>query len=348
MKALLKWGWQAVLADLGLFMTHWPLSNSLATFFAIFMLHALCCAIIATMTYVMLPHKYRTPRLPVWLLIFNFAFVTPVLGPVSLLLVTQLTLRRLRSSTVMATPQSLDLPEYNLSSNKESTHSAQSAVRSRLTSNVPDAIRMNSLITLQSIPSRVANPILEDLLGDATDDIRLIAFGMLDAEEKKLSLHIHEERRNLEQDLSVEQRYACLRRLAELHWELVYASLTQGELRRHTLRDALHYLTRALELEQPIDSGLLFLKGRILLAQGKLAEAKSALIYAGTLGHPETSTLPYLAEIAYLERRFDVVRNFMGRLAELNMVSRSRAITDFWNGRDSLPLDHDKPSHAHL
>lgn len=348
MNLMLKWAWAAALADLGLFTATWLLSTSEAIFFVIFLLHAVFCSVIASVVYLMLPRKHQTPRIPVWILIFNFTFIAPVLGAICLLLVTQLTLRRVQNFDVLATPQALDLPEYNISTRKETALSSQSAVRSRLQNNVPDAIRMNSMITLQSIPGRVANPILENLLADSTDDIRLIAFGMLDAEEKKISQLIHQERQNLTQSLTTEQRYTCLRHIAELHWELVYASLTQGDLRRHTLRDAMSYLTQALELNHPIDSGILFLKGRILLAQGKHAEAKTEFIYAGTLGHPETSTLPYLAEIAYLERQFEVIPNFTGRLAQLNMASRSRAIIDFWNHHEAPDFNHVHPFHAHL
>jgi hypothetical protein len=193
---------------------------------------------------------------------------------------------------------------------------------------------MQSLLTLQAVPSRVANPILEELLGDVMDDVRLVAFGMLDAEEKKISKEIRYETERLKQNLGVEQRYDSLRHLAELNWELVYACLSQGELRQHLLLQAKAYVDQALALGVPPGSGLVFLLGRILLELKDYAAAKAAIVRAVSLGHAKTSAIPYLAEIAYCQREFTQVRGFMRELASLNMASRTRAVEDFWNKRD--------------
>ena len=127
---------------------------------------------------------------------------------------------------------------------------------------------MQSLLTLQAVPNRVANPILEELLGDTTEDVRLVAFGMLDAAEKKIAKEIRFETERQSQDLTREQRYDALQRLAELNWELVYACLIQGELRLHILQQARTHLEAALALGIPPGSGLIFLQGKILLELG--------------------------------------------------------------------------------
>jgi hypothetical protein len=189
---------------------------------------------------------------------------------------------------------------------------------------------MQSLLTLQAVPNKVSNPILEDLLGDSTDDVRLVAFGMLDSEEKKISKKIRAETSILEDNLSTEQRYDCLRHLTELNWELVYASLAQGELRRHILGQARHYADAALALGIPPGSGLVFLRGRILLEQGDIVGAEAAIRQSIALGQSTTSALPYLAEMAFLRRDFSAVRQFMQQVSKLNLASHTRAIEDFW------------------
>jgi tetratricopeptide (TPR) repeat protein len=195
---------------------------------------------------------------------------------------------------------------------------------------------MQALLTLQAVPGRVANPILENLLGDETDDVRLLAFGMLDSAEKKISVQIQHERELLDTESTTEQRFDCLRHLAELHWELIYASLAQGELRRHILSQARTYLASALALGVAPSPGLLFLQGRILLAQGEIEPAQAAIEQALALGLSRISALPYLAEIAYRRRQFSVVQDCMRQLTQFNIAPRPRAIADLWTGRDKM------------
>ncbi len=325
------WAWVAILADLGLFVSPLPMSHSLSAFAAVWLLHACSCAILATVTYALLPFRYRRPLLLVWLLMFGFAFIAPVIGSIGMLLVAHLALHRESPKAFQATPLSLELPEYDVQS-KESHRAGQGAIRMRLGTNVPESIRMQSLLTLQVVPNRVANPILEELLGDETDDVRLVAFGMLDAKEKVISNHIREERGNLAQKLTEEQRYSTLRHLAELHWELIYASLAQGELRKHMLGEARRYADEAIAIASKVDAGLLFLRGRILLAQSVFEEAEISIRTAVLYGLNEASALPYLAEIAFHHRHFESVRGLMQRLYGLEVTNRTQAVVTLWTG----------------
>ena len=339
----LYWAWGAIFADLGLFVSSLPLGHSVMAFSAVWTLHALSCAILAVATYLLLPLRYRQPRLVVWSLLFCFAFIAPVVGAIGVLLIAQTTLRRDTVKPLMATPLSVALPEYDVRS-EESKRAGQGAIRMRLATNVPEHVRMKSLLTLQAVPQRVANPILEELLGDETDDVRLVAFGMLDAEEKDLTRHIHHERENLERPLTGEQRHSCLRRLAELHWELIYASLAQGELRKYMLSEARRFADAAVACADKPDGGLHFLRGRILLAQSEYDEAVMAIGNAVSSGLSEVSALPYLAEIAFQKRRFGYVHGIMERLSELELSGRTRAVVTLWTGHvDAGVYDHLSP-----
>ena len=341
------WAWGAVLADLGIFFSPLIFSNSLPAFAGVLVAHGCACAIVASSCYLLMPAQFKKPRAMVWLLMFNFAFIAPVIGAMGMLLMTRFTLRQPADKSLFAVPVSVDLPEYDVQG-KDINRSGQGSIRSRLGVNVPADIRMQSLLTLQAVPNRVSNPILESLLGDSTDDVRLVAFGMLDAEEKKLSVHIQRERETLLRELTLEQRYTCLRHLAELHWELIYASLAQGELRNHILGQARKYLDEALALGMPPNSGLLFLKGRILLSQGEIEDAETAIKQAVALGQPKISALPYLAEMAFMRRNFGLVKQLMQQLVALNAASRTRAIADFWTGTDNVSNFSDRRFLPHI
>jgi tetratricopeptide (TPR) repeat protein len=199
---------------------------------------------------------------------------------------------------------------------------------------------MQSLLTLQAVPPQVANPLLESLLGDDADDVRLLAFGMLDSSEKRIARAIQHERDRLQTDLSPAQRFEALRHLAELYWELVYAELAQGELRRHTLRQARDYLEQALQTGVPPTPGLLLLLGRILLAQEDYAAAEAALRQAMAAGLPAVSALPYLAEIAYARRDYAAVREHLRALADLPTAAKTAAVVNLWTGREQLDKLH--------
>jgi hypothetical protein len=344
---LVAWSWAAILVDLGLFFSPSIHSSSAFAFFGVLTVHALACAIVASSCYVLVPGRFQQPRIMVWLLLFVFAFIAPVIGAIGLLLMVRTTLRQASDTSRLAVPVSVRLPEYDVQG-KDLNRSGQGAIRSRLTTNVPGDIRMQSLLSLQAVPSRVSNPILENLLGDSTDDVRLVAFGMLDSEEKKISVLIQRERAYLNTDLTLEQRHTCLRHLAELHWGLTYAALAQGELRAHILSQARSFLEAAIAVDVLLTSGLFFLKARILLAQGDLESAEQALLQALDMGQSKISALPYLAEMAFKRREFERVQQLMQQLVELNVASRVRAIADFWTGNDTVSNFSDRRFKPHI
>ena len=315
----LYWTWAAIVAELGIFLS-------------VLTVHIVAAAVVAASTYLMLPQRYKRPRVPIFFLMFGFAFIAPGIGALGLLFIVRAVLRSDGVYERFAMPLLVALPEYDVQS-KETHGSGQGAIRSRLAKEVPANIRMQSLLTLQAVPNRVSNPILEGLLGDSTDDVRLVAFGMLDSEEKKLSVHIQREQAALADSQTPEQKFACYRHLAELHWELIYASLAHGELRRHILKQAGEFIDSALALNVDTNSGILFLKGRIVLAQNDPDVAETSFNAALALGQSKTSALPYLAEIAFMRRDFKRVKTLMVELSQLNLASKTRAIEDFWSLR---------------
>jgi len=346
---LVDWGVVVVgvVLDAAILVSPLPLSTTTEAFVGMWALHAVCCAVLASSTLRLLPARYLQRPVWTWLMMFDFAFIAPVLGPIGILLVARATAHRQPEQLVYAKPQALGLPVYDVRT-QDPQRAGQGAIRSRLGASVPAGIRMQSLLTLQAVPSRVANPIREELLGDAADDVRLVAFGMLDAEEKQLSKHIHREQMNLQMDLSVRTRFDCLVHLAELHWELIYSGLVQGELRKHILGEARGYIDAALALDAEHESGHLFLKGKILLAQGEDEQAERAFIEALKLGHSEVSVIPFLAELAFRRREFGQVKAYMQHLFAHHAASRVMPIVAFWNASGSTHPIHSQRALNHL
>lgn len=153
--------------------------------------------------------------------------------------------------------------------------------------------------------------LLRRALADPDEDVRLLAHAMLESKSRIAYRAIHQETRELEA-ASGARRGSLHRLLAEDHWELVRLGLVQGECLGEVLGAARRHVLAALEAD-PECASLHFLLGRIELRCGEPQEAESALLRAGELGLPAPALQPYLAEAAFLGRRFDLMRR---RLAE--------------------------------
>lgn len=294
--------------------------------------HALASAFATAFVWQFIPKRFRHPRLPVLLLLFNFSFFIPLLGMLGV--IAAIVIAGFRRRTTITQPfASLILPEFVLSLREPDNKFSQGGIKSRLAqSSIPTPQRLQSLLALQGMPARVSSPLLQDMLDDSSDDIRLVAYGLLDSREKKITAQIHRELGNLKSAESRELRLIGLRHLAELYWELVYAGLAQGDLRTHALNQALSYIDSALELAG-LDTGLLLLKGRILHELKRHEEAYLLLEQAMANGLPESRVLPYIVEIAFDRRDFRTVRSLLARLSASQVTPVMKGAIQFWVGR---------------
>lgn len=301
--------------------------------------HAGASLLLALFAWHVLPEKIRNPRLPVLALLFNFSFFIPVLGPLGMLAAVFLSAYRRRA--VVAQPfAELSLPEFVLSLRETDTKFSQGGIKSRLAQpSIPTQQRLQALLALQGMPARVSSPMLQEMLGDASDDIRLVAYGLLDSREKKINAQIHRELAKLKAAKGSDIRLIGLRHLAELYWELVYTGLAQGDLRDHALRQALKYTNDALLLA-PLDTGLWFLKGRILLEIKMYDDAYQIFGMAIAHGFPESRVLPYIVEIAFNRRDYRTVSDLLSRISILQVTPRMKGAIRFWvgQGANGAPL----------
>ena len=322
------------------------------TFWLVLVAHILLSLVAGWLIHALFPPRYQHPRKAVVGLIFVFSFVLPVVGAVGLWWITRATFRSIQASQRIAIPKLIELPIFDVQT-KESIQVGQGSLRSKLNQSAAPDVRMQSLLTLQAVPNRTANPILENLLSDDADDVRLVAFGMLDSQEKSISQQIrHELDRLGDGDIPPLQRFDCFRQLAQLNWELVYAGLAQGGLRKHIIGQSLHYVTEALALcpvlNRPPDAGLLFLQGRIALDQRNIEEAKRCIDEAVQAGYSSSSAAMLLAEVAFLHTDIDAVVTIMQDVATKNYTARARAVRDYWLQTDTKSFIREREIITHL
>ena len=286
-------------------------------------------AVLATALLRLTTMRFRGNRFALWLLFFSFGLFIPTLGSVGLAGALLYGLwRPIREHK--APFERVDSPEFDLLKREEGSRYDRGGLRARLEqSALAPEVRMQSVVALQNMPTSVASPILRNLLGDSTDDIRLVAFGMLDGEEKKITHRIHQLLPQLEKAKSDKQRYRLTRTLAELYWELAYSGMVQGDLRRYTLEQAYNYVQQAAAL-QDNDAGLLFLAARIQDGLECFDDAERTMLKAVMQGLPSTRALPYLAEFAYERKDFSQVRFLMNEIAGSPVTPRLLPIVEYW------------------
>ena len=304
-----------------LIQSYYPLliEQNQALLFTLIIVNALMSALLALAIVFLVPRRLRHNPGRLWLLIFSCGFFIPVLGVVGIV-------AAFIASVICSPPRyrerftCIDAPQFN-PAGWEKHIRAGSDAKKRVE---------RSVLALQKMPTAVASPILRKLLTDPIDDIRVIAFGMLDSREKKITNQITGLRPLLESAQSERDRYRYTRLLAELYWELGYSQMVQGDLRRHALEQALYYVEQLLAMAQKKDAGLLFLLARIKYESGKDDEAEHYFQQSLALGLPSTQGMPYLAELAFKHKDFAQVRALMDKLADAPVTPRLFSVLEYW------------------
>ena len=294
--------------------------------------HGVACLCLAAFVSAALPRDLRRPVPAVIVLLFAFSFFIPILGLIGQ--VVAVLVARFLPRTVVALPYGEIPPiefEFPPREIRERTKYGTGGLTSRLRDvSVEKETRFKSLLALQGMPPRIANPLLQHMLGDPTDEVRLVAYGILDNQEKNINQHIHNEIQRLREATHPDLRLISSRRLAELYWELVYGRLVYGDVRDHALAESDRYLVEAMRLA-PDDAGLWFLMGKMLLYKRDPA-AEAAFHRAIANGLEESRVLAYLGEIAFERRDYVEVRRIFGSLSQTQYAPRLKRAVRYWSG----------------
>ncbi|MDD4910703.1 MAG: hypothetical protein PHP57_00265 [Sideroxydans sp.] len=311
-------------------LSHWLTSSQYPAAWAYFVgVQLLLSGVLAGVAMIFLPLKFREPRFPIFVLLWGFAFFIPILGVLLLVLTVHVAqhFQRIKSHFPFI---AVELPEFDLVLREPGVKFGTGGIKACLdNSAMPDRRRLQALLTMQSVTARTSNPVLQNLLNDRGEDIRLVAYGLLDGREKRLNQAIQDETARLNSVQEPALKLICLRHLAELEWESVYTGLSQGDLRKRALNQVLAYLNRALEIDE-VQAGLWFLKARVLLEMQHWEEAQHSLEQAHKFGLSENRLSPYYAEIAFASGNFKVVRILLSRMAGGQVSARMEPLMQYW------------------
>lgn len=161
--------------------------------------------------------------------------------------------------------------------------------------------RLAALIAARDLPARDAIALARLALTDSDDEVRLLAYTMLNVQEEGLEKRIQ----TLKDQLAAavpECRWLFHQALAHTYWETVYLRLNTGVIESFMLEAALEHVYVA-QRHSPLDAGLRLLLGRILMHQGQLDQSAMVFNQARYLGIALRTVAPFLNEITFMQRR---------------------------------------------
>ncbi len=306
-----------------------PSSARLLSFLA---LHGAASAAAAFAVALLFPAALRHPRRSLWALLFGLNFFVPVIGLVTTLVgaIGGTLFPRLLAPSFF---RRVAAPEYTPDRAHDPGQMRSGGARARLRDRRLDpARRVEALMALGAVPAPATGPVLREMLSDPVDDLRLLAYGLLDRREKEISERLMRERAVLA-DLTdpIEQR-ACAARVAQLFWELVYQDLVTGDMANYALDQARSHALLAVEGRGAgaMTATAWLLVARIGLKRGQLEGVEEALQAAQQHGVARTAAIPYLAELRFLQGRHREIPALMYELGRQPAAGTMALLQQYW------------------
>jgi hypothetical protein len=281
-----------------------------------------------------LPRLLRKKRGKAAVCLASICFFVPALGPIALaagFVLPVLLPRKVKAETPLITTEIPDLPYRPLIVSSQPIYGAVGLV-GVIRHATDAAVRVRAVMATRQLTDQYAVPILQVALRDPVDDVRLLAYALLDSKERAIYARIRQHTARLA-EAPRNANGGIHKRLAQEHWELVYLGLAQGEVRAHVLESGLKHARQALAA-LPRDAGLHLLWGRMLVGQEHIDEATAAFDQAEALGLPSQALVSYRAEIAFRRRQYQLVRDLLKQLpAESKRRMPMAAVVDYWGAQ---------------
>ncbi|HWP18525.1 MAG TPA: hypothetical protein VNO84_05320 [Burkholderiaceae bacterium] len=331
------------------------LSSANPAMFAVFWVaHGIASIPTALLAWRLLPRPLQQPRALSLILCYMLALVLPVLGVAGVLLAAWLA--RLLPAVSRGDDHLREAPRLevfaltlDIEQRPDELPAGQVARMARDPTR-PRAQRIRAVLALREMAPRVAVPTLRSLLADPDEEIRLLAYSIVELWERDLMAKLQEALRELE-GLQSEGAQGPLyaraaQQVAELQLEFVYQGLVQGDLRDFTMDQAKMYCRMGLEAA-PAEPSLLMMHLRLSLARGAHEEARQMLRRLGDTDASPTMWRPYAAELAWQERRYADVRQVLKPMRTEQVAPRLRPVIRVWSPQEredtppaAMPLSH--------
>ena len=275
-------------------------------------IHGFACVLTAVALHGMMPPSQQRPRFAGLLFLFAITFFMPPFGMFGMLggLIAEL---YLPNRPPPASPWiSVEFPELPhqpsmIAAQPEYGDGALSAMLRYCPS--PER-RLAAVLAVRHLRDHNDTEVLRLALTDPVDDVRLLAYSILDRKEQSFSVMHKSFLNQLSTTRDPAKRAKLQKRIAQTHLEMIKLGLAQGEVQSFLLAEGRRHVDAALQVA-PDDRESLFLLGIIALRQDDLSTAEKAFLRAQVLGMALEKVLPYLAELAFRQQRFSMVAHYL-------------------------------------
>lgn len=289
-------------------------------------LHLIACVIGAyCFTKIIAPAYVESP-VRIYFFIFVILFYLPVLGLIALTFAIPLMWNHTSRPEEPAFPISLHKIR-NLSAMAPDARIQTENIKSLYRSRNPER-RLEAVYATLKIKDQDAIPLLRMALGDSVDDIRLLAYALLDRKEHGLSKNIKKLRQEIEKNGNNKNKF-LYQKIAIDYLDLVRLGLVQGETKNYMLKMACNYIEQGLKL-YPKDAGLCFQYGQVLLRLRKYQQAYEYFKKAENFGVERGKLLAYYAELAFYRQDYLEVKKIMHAIDPPGNYPQLSTIANFW------------------
>ncbi|HWL87160.1 MAG TPA: hypothetical protein VNO21_15250 [Polyangiaceae bacterium] len=309
----------------------WGSRESLLLFAVLLLVHAALSAFGAALHLLSAPPQVTRARAYFFLLATLFHFFIPVIGFLGMTLVMHLGLSARRA---LAPADWASFSFEGDAIGKRAPPKRRTITVSSIEETLRSAVaspekRFHAVLQTRHLPQKQAISLLKLALKDTSDEVRLFAFSRLERFRNDLET----QSRDLSEKLSEadEGAKALLHlRLAETYWEIAYLGLAEGAVREHALKSAQDNAEAACKL-RPGSAPAEFLSGRVSLVQKKYGDALTAFERAVHAGTTRLKALPYMAECAFHQKRYDEVRAMLHEVAASGQEAVGfQSVVEFW------------------
>ena len=306
-------------------------------------LHATAAGLFALMAWRLLPDSYRRPPLGVVAMLTSTGFFIPLGG---LFIVVALWVGH-RYPKLLERKVGLPIRPFEFVAVDSAIRSLgllrlRDARRALLGHRLSVDERLRLLLAMQHVAPRAVVPLLQNLLGDPVEDLRLLAYSMLDNWEKTSSEGILRAQRAFDQAKADQDKAAAVRalmNLVDLLWWQIEAGLVRGDLRRMALVRCKDRCEKLLK-EEPRLTQVWRVYVQVLIESGAFDAAHRAVYLAERARMPQNSLLQLKALVAHAQGDWDRLRVVCRRFdAPRSLPSRWREVAAFWSHRRPMPTD---------
>ena len=272
------------------------------------LVHACLCLIFSYNVKGVLPSQFSTLPVSQFSGIFAIVFFIPVVGMLGFLLACVPAFHKPigREKVLIIESPEPDLPFKAEDEGRKPVTLGSLREVLRFSQNVEE--RVNAVLSIRYIDTAQAVSILRLALKDKVDDVRLLAYAIIDQKESQIRVDIRKIRQTMESS-QWQQPEVFVKQLASRYWQLVELGLLQGSLEQAAAIDAVKYARDVLIRQPDLDMYLLLARYHQHNNEPKKArEYLEKMIEHGLL---EKHLYEEFAELAIADKDFSQLEHFL-------------------------------------